>query len=647
MWLEPAGKRAGRLILIVLMTTHPFGTRAWTCAAASAVLACSAPAHAQSPARPPSFELDPVTVTGSGTPRTLGSEIAATSVLTRGDIERSGARDAVAVLNLLGTVHVEQQGGPGTLAALRIRGADSRDTLVLVDGVPLTDVTSGQALVQQIPADMIERIEVVRGNLSALYGANATGGVVQIFTRRAEAGRLAASLDAGGGSRRTRFFGAALGGGSREVRARLGIGAERTRGFSAGDPAISPIANPDRDGNERRHATLALDAEPAAGHAVGLDVRHIDGRVEYDSTEAFSAPTDTHEQHLVQNGVTLRGRHAVGEGWALAWRAGRADERRRDAVESAFGAVEFGSDLHARLAAVELSGTLVPGWRAQLGVERLRQSTDNPTYLRNARDTDVLRAGSTYDAGWGALQANVRHDRTSDFGSATTGLVGATLKLGGGLSAVANAATSFTPPTLDFLFFDCAPFPACSNPALRPEKARNAELGLQWQDAATWMRVTAFHVRTTDKIETDANFLPSNVARARNRGVELAWRVVRDAWRLAGEATWQDPVNDRDGTRLLRRPRQQLAVRLDRDIGPWSLGAGLRAIGDRPDRLAGEDVRVPGHAVVDASARWRLAPQWSLQGTLENAFDRRYQPSAGNRGRPRGVFLSAQWQPLP
>src|SRR5947207_2562960 len=84
-------------------------------------------AHAQSPA----FELDPITVTGSGTPRSLGSQIAATSVVTRGDIERAGARDAVQVLQLLGTVQVEQQGGPGTLAGMRIRGADVRDTLVL------------------------------------------------------------------------------------------------------------------------------------------------------------------------------------------------------------------------------------------------------------------------------------------------------------------------------------------------------------------------------------------------------------------------------------------------------------------------------------------------------------------------------------
>jgi len=621
------------------MNSKVLGARpAWFAAA----FAFAPVAHAQSP----SFELDPVTVTGSGTPRTLGSEIAATSVLTRGDIERAGARDAVQVLQLLGTVQVEQQGGPGTLAALRIRGADSRDTLVLVDGVPLTDVTSGQALIQQIPADMIERVEVVRGNLSALYGANATGGVVQIFTRRAVAGRPAATVDASLGSRNTRALSASVAAGSDTLRARLGVGTERTDGFSAADPAIAPNANPDRDGNKRQHATLAVDAEPAAGHHIGLDLRHVDGTVQYDSTSSFSAPTDTHEQHLVQVGATLRGQHAIAPDWTLAWRWGRSDERRNDSGTTSFGAFAFGNKIHNRVTAVELNGAPAGGWRAQFGVERLAQSTDIPTYTRNTRDTDVLRAGTTYDAGWGSLQADVRHDKTSDFGVATTGLVGAKVNLGGGLAGIANVATSFTPPTLDFLFFDCSPFPACSNPNLRPEKARNVEAGLQWQGAATLVRATLFTVRYRDKIATDANFFPQNLASAKNKGLELAARAVLQSWRLSGEATVQDPVDDTTGETLIRRAKQQLALRADYETGPWSAGTGVRYVGHRPDRLNGVDVRLPGYAVVDASARWIVSPGWSLQATLENLFDRHYQPSAGYNGRPRGVFVSAQWQPL-
>lgn len=620
-----------------------------------AVTSCVVSLHAGvAHAQVPPFELEPVTVTGSGTPRTLGSEIAATSVLTRGDIERSGARDAVSVLNLLGTALVEQQGGPGTLASVRIRGADTRDTLVLIDGVPLTDVTSGQALIQQIPADLIDRVEVVRGNLSALYGANATGGVIQIFTRRGTSDGLAAALDAGVGSRATRALNASVAGGSASLRARLGIGTERTDGFSAAHAATS---NPDNDGNKRNHLSLAVDSQFAPGHSIALDLRRVDGTVQYDSTASFSAPTDTHQQHLVQTGAALRGTHALQPGWTMAWRFGQSDEKRTDSGTSSFGPFEFGNEIHNRVLAADLTGQLSAHWKAQAGIERMSQSTDIPTYTRQSRDTDVLRAGSTYDAPWGSLQANVRHDKTTDFGSTTTGLLGGKLALGNGLSATASLSTSFTPPTLDFLFFDCRPFSVCNNPDLKPETARNVEAGLQWEDARTLLRATVFTVRYKDKIANalrDPNdplsdFIPQNIDRAKNEGLELALRTTMGSWHLIGEATFQNPVNQDTGERLIRRTRQQLALRADYQDARWQAGAGLRYVGDRRDIdssvFPAQAVTLQSYTVVDASAQWTVTPQWSLRASIENLFDRRYEPTAGYNGRPRGLFVGLSWKP--
>jgi vitamin B12 transporter len=598
----------------------------------------------------PTFELHPVTVTGSGTPRTLGSEIAATSVLTRGDIERSGARDVVSVLNLLGTALVEQQGGSGAVAAVRIRGAYARDTLVLIDGVPLTDVTSGQASLSQIPADLIDRIEVVRGNLSALYGANATGGVIQIFTRRGVDGAWDAQVQAGVGSRATRSLSASVAGGSEALRARLNVGAERTRGFSAANPAIAPTANPDADGNSRHHAALAVDSQIAPGHRIGLDLRRGDGTVDYDSTSSFSAPTDTHSQHLVQKGATLRGQHALHPDWALVWRWAQADEERTDNSQTAFGPSMFSNVLHNRIVGADLNGSLGTGWTAQLGVESLRQSTDAATYTRQSRDTHTVRLGSNYDASWGGVQANIRHDKTSDFGSATSGLLGGKLNLPAGFSGIAMLSTSFTPPSLDFLFYDCTPFGfVCSNPSLTPEKARNLEAGIQWESAGTLVRATAFAVRYRDKIanalidpsDPSSGFLPKNVNRASNNGVEVALRTTVGAWSLAGEATLQNPVDDGTGQRLVRRSREQFALRADYQAVRWHAGAALRHVGNRID--SGMQT-LPSYTIVDASAHWVLTPEWTLQASMENLFDRQYQPTAGYNGRPRALFVGVAWQ---
>jgi vitamin B12 transporter len=602
---------------------------------AAASLVFTGAAHGQAP----QFELTPVTVTGTGTPRTLGSEIAATSVLTRADIERAGARDAVQVLQMLGTALVEQQGGAGTLAAVRVRGADARDTLVLVDGLPLNDVTTGQPLFQQIPADLIERVEVVRGNLSALYGANATGGVIQIFTRRGPASGATAQVEGGLGSRGTRAWSASAGVNAGLVRARWGAGFERTEGFSAGNTAN---ANPDADGNHRKHAWLALDAQLAQGHEFAVDLRHVDGRAEYDDPQ-FGLSTDTHQQRELQTAVAVRASHALGgDAVKLAWRLGDSRQSRRDTVVSQFGGVRDNT-LHNKTGAVELSVSTPTGLVALAAVERLVQSTTSASYTQRGRDTDVVRAGVIYDGAWFSMQANLRHDRTSDFGSATTGLLGARFAVGGGWSAVTSASTSFTPPTLDFLFFDCSPF-TCSNPDLQPEKARNVDAGVQWENSSTLLRATAFTARYKDKIVNDANFVPRNMGRAKNDGLELTARQAMGTWAWRGEATFQNPRDAGNGARLIRRARRQLALRADYTQPAWHAGGGLRHVGDRLD--TGGRAR-PSYTVVDASAHWTFAPQWSLSASVDNVFDRHYEPVADYNGRPRSLFLGLSWKPQP
>jgi len=434
---------------------------------------------------------------------------------------------------------------------------------------------------------------------------------------------------------------AGLATGNDVVRARIGLGGERTDGFSAANPATAPTANPDDDGNRRHHATLAVDATAAAGHRVSLDLRRVDGKVEYDSTESFSTPTDTHAQHLEQTGASLNGEHALRGDWTLAWRWAESREKRKDNGESAFGPFEFDNSVRNRVLSVELNGSPLAGWRTQVGVERLAQKTDIPSYTRQTRDTEVVRLGAFHEASWGSLQANLRHDKTSDFGDATTGLLGGKLKLAQGLSAFASASTGFTPPTLDFLFFDCAPF-VCSNPDLRPEESRNAELALQWQDARTLARATAFAARYRDKIANDENFVPRNLNRVKNQGLELSVRHAVADWTFLGEAAFQNPVDETTGERLIRRAKQQFSLRADYQQPRWHAGAGVRYVGARRDN---GDLEAGAYTVVDLSGHLTLAPQWTLQATVDNLFDRHYEPTIGYNGRPRWLFVGVSWTP--
>ncbi len=598
--------------------------------AASALLAAAGAAAQDTPT---------VVVTGSVLARTVGTELAAASVLTRSDLERAGVRDLVAALGLLGTAVPEQLGGPGTQAALRLRGADTRDTLVLIDGVPITDVTSGQASIASIAIDDIERIEVVRGNLSALHGGNATGGVLQIFTRRGRSG-ADATVHAGLGTRATRGAGASLAGGSDVLNARLTLGGERSDGYSAMDPAQLPTANPDADGYRRRFATLVADAAPAPGHHLSFDLRWLDGDVAYDNQ--FGAPADLSEATIDQRGLALRGRHALTPGWSLAWHAGGNDEKRLDTSIDAFGTSTFGNRLHNRTAMVEATGTLAGTLALKAAAERLRQWTDNTTYLRRDRTTDTLRIGLQQDGEGGGWQLAWRRDDSSDFGAATTWLAGGRLQLTPAWSVLGTASTSYTPPTLDFLYFDCSPFGfVCSNPDLRPERGRSVELGVQWQQAASRLRATLFHARFRDKIAGDAGFVPQNLARTRNQGLELVGQTQWAGWRAGGELLWQDPEDVDTGERLLRRARVQASLRVGRDVGAFGVDAVVRHVGRRPDA----DAVLPAATVLGLNATWRFAKGWVAAATLDNVFDRDEVPAYGYNGRPRSVFVRVAWQP--
>jgi vitamin B12 transporter len=324
----------------------------------------------------------------------------------------------------------------------------------------------------------------------------------------------------------------------------------------------------------------------------------------------------------------------------LNWRADNSAETRHDSVFSTNGDYVFGNALHQHglMAQVDLQPDV--GVTLQAAVEQQTQSSDNPAYLRNRRRTETLRSGAAWDIGAWSLQANLRADKTGDFGAARTYLVGASRDLGGGWRWLGSLATSFTPPTLDFLFYDCSPYSVCSNPGLRPERARNAETGLQWQSTTTLLRATAFAARYRDKIANDVNFVPQNIGRARNQGVEFAAQGHWGAWRLRGEATLQDPIDETSASRLIRRAREQATLRADYDGADWSAGATLRHVGDRIDGVQ----RLAAYQVVDLSANCRVSAPWQIQVRVDNLFDQAWQPAAGYNGTPRGLYVGLVWR---
>ena len=596
-----------------------FARAAWPFA-----LVLALPAHAQSPT------LQPVVVSASRTQQRVQDALPATTLITRQQIEQAQTPDLPTLLRSVAGVEITQSGGAGTVSSAFLRGAESRHTLVLIDGVPVNNLNFGTASLEHLPLADVERIEVVRGNVSSLYGSAAVGGVIQIFTRQPETTpRFGASVQAG-----SRHYGQA--GASGSVKLPSGTGLRATvealhdGGFNSIRQDQRPGTNPDRDPYRRQAASIAITQDLGRDQSVGLALRDAQGRTAYDSQ--FGPPEQPDVSRFRESGATLTGDFRLGD---LRLRALAA--RSEDALDAGITAFPFFFRSRSDSAQLGLDWELRAGHHLTGGLEHSRQRLASDTaYNQSARTLQSARVGYTLDGERHQLQLNLRQDRYSDFGAATTWLAAYGWRLTDAWRLSASASTGFTAPTFNDLYF-----PFGGNAALRPERVRSAEVGLQYAVAGHELRATLFQNRFEDLIASDLFFNRMNIGRARTRGVELSYqgRVLDTDVRAA--LTSQDPTNLDTGARLPRRAATLAQLSLQREVQAWQWGANLRYSGARAD----PPFRLGAYAVLDLTAGYKLSPQLRLLGRIENLFDRDYQTVHGYRQAGRGIFVGLAWQP--
>jgi vitamin B12 transporter len=617
--------------------------------AALSGLVAGAPVHAQTPAAGP--VLSPVVVTATRFDQPLADALPFTTVLTREDIERSQALDVPALLQREAGLAFANNGGRGKATSVFLRGASTRQVLVLLDGVPLNrQDASGAVSLEHVMLDAVERIEVVRGNVSALYGSAAIGGVIQIFTRRA-GDTPRASVLVEGGSEDSRRASVAADGRLGATSLAGGVSVDTTDGHSALDPEQVPGANPDRDGYLNRSAWASVAHRFAPEQTLALRMHHSDGRFDWDS--AFGAPSDVHRGRTVLDSLALTADNRYTDDWRGVITLSQVRDDNRNHVTGDFGYRDRYVS-RTRLLGWSHKVALNADWAATAGLERQHQEVDvddgfGGRYDRS-RDVDAAYAGVEGRAGAHTLQLNLRRDRVEDVGGKTTGLLGYGLHLNADWKLTASVSTAFNAPPLGYLH---APF--FGNPALEPERARSAELGVQYaprdaggQPSSTLLRATLFRSRIRDELEFDfASSRFENIGRTRNRGLEVAaqLRAAGIDWRAG--LTWQDPRNEETGARLLRRAKRFGTLGASRELGAWEWGADVRASAPRDDvGPGGTSVKLGGYTLLDLRARWRFAPGWQLHARLENATDRDWQTVYGYPQAGRAAFVGVQWQPL-
>lgn len=587
-------------------------------------------------------QLQPLLVTASRTTQTASQALAAVTVITRSQIEQQQASSVPEVLRNVPGVTLANNGGPGKSTSLFLRGTESDHVLVLIDGMQIGSATTGTAALQDLPLELIERIEVVRGPRSSLYGSEAIGGVIQIFTRRDGGAGLRPFLSLGTGTHDSHSGSAGLSGRSGQSWFNLGVTSSDTDGINV-KSAGSRGYEDDSDGY--RNLSVALRAGHRFSNGLELDATLLqaDSHNDYDSvnsrrTSGFHAHADG-EQKV----AGLRARFSPFDSWQVSLQAGRSEDK-SDTYQD--GAFDSRFDTRRDSLSWQNEIELAEGHALLAGIDHQREEINGTTaYAEDSRENDGYFLQYLGGAGRHDWQLAVRRDDNQQFGDHETGSLAYGYALTESLRGYVSYGSAFKAPTFNELYY-----PGYGNAELDAETSRSLEAGLQGQQGWGQWEVAAFRTAIDNLIAYDASrSAPNNIDQALIKGVELSATGQWLGFDLSGNLTWQQPKSHsggaNDGNELARRAGQILNLALDRRFERLSLGASLHAEGQRYDDLA-NSTELAGFATLDLRAEYLLDDEWRVQAKVSNLLDADYETAAGYIQPGQAVQLTVRYQAL-
>lgn len=583
--------------------------------------------------------LDPIVVTARRGAQALADAIPQTTSFDRSDIEDSTATDLPGLLSLAPGAQIVRNGGPGSNATLMLRGGSATQSLVLIDGVRVDSVSLAQAQIAQLPLSQIDRVEVVNGDVSALYGSGAMGGVVQIFTKDGGNHPPRFHFSLGYGSYHTQTQEAGVEGAlDKEGKTTFSFDVSRFKndGFSSIDPALAPNANPNANGYLNETVSAMVRHRFSDKWDAGVRFFQSNGNSSFDN--AFGVPTDVNNLYTKVREASVFANGKLTDWWTTHFTVAEGDDR---SIVKTNGVYNSRFDTDNRQYTWQNDFKLAPAHTLQLGYEHLDQSLESDAFVAPARRVDSVFAGYSGRFGASRIQANVRRDQYSDFGGANTYYLGYGYDITEHWSATASYASAFRAPSFDDLYY-----PGSGNPAIKPERSHAVEAALQYaSDALGVARLTAFQTNYRDLInyvptQGGLYFVAQNVGRAKVQGIEASWRGRVGKTDVRAAVTVQNPVDEDANVDLNRRARHFASFAANRSIGAWRVGGEWIVSGARND--SGNPLG--GYGVMNLSARYRITKAWYVAAQIDNLFDKHYELAYTYNTPRRSAFITLGWQ---
>lgn len=575
-----------------------------------------------------------IAVTATRTPQPLSTTLDSVSVISRAEIEASGATDLAQLLRIFANSDIRTTGGAGQPAGLFLRGTNSTHTLFLVDGLRVNSATLGSTSFEAIPPDLIEHIEIVKGPMSGLYGSDAIGGVVQIFTRGEQKPVLRATAAAGSDSAGRVSAGFSVQDGPALLDAAFGH--RRIKDISTTRASVAfGIHDPDRDTHEVTHGNLRAAYTFRNGETLSLSAFQSDAKTDFDS-----GPGGANRNQQKLSGYQLESKNELSPGWKSHVRVGRGEDE-----------LTFSGSFTGRFRTVQDQVAWINELRTirgfmTVGLEvRKEKVSGTDTYVVSERETKSVFTGYLERLGDQQVEFSLRRDEEDQFGARSTGSFTYGFWLSPALRIFAKGGRAFRAPSFADLYLPDDPmFGPSSNPLLKPERSNSGEVGVQWKSGAQAINVTAFENRIDDLVSFVFGSGPQNIRRAKIRGMEAEVATQVMGANIRASVTVQRPLDEDTGMRLRSRARQFGSVHVDRAWGKWSAGMSVIATGERFDSANEAPAsRMGGYATVDANIRYRVDPRWSVAFGVNNLGDKRYELAQGYNTPGRQALLTVSF----
>ena len=603
------------------------------------------------PEREDALKLPQTLISGNRQVQTRSDSSSANSVFTRDDIDRLQPTSLTDLLGRVPGVQIARSGGRGGLPGIYIRGTKSAQSLVLVDGQRMANATSADSNLQYLNIDQIERVEVLRGSRSVIYGSDAIGGVIQVFTRRgadqAPQLRVRSAVGSYGSSQNS----VGISGGDALTRFNLSTSLEETAGVNRTHESFP--SDSDHDAYRNKSLSLNLSHTLSDDIEVGLSALKNTGKTELDNGFGRWDPktSSVSGQQLYSDfdisSVSSFIDAQLTERWNSRLELGHSEnrEKTRDKLSpdiASFNTYRDSLNWQNNLTLTDQHSLIVG---ADAYEDRVRSST---VFDEDSRWNRAAFIQHRFQGDYFSTELGLRHDQNQQFGNQNTWSASLTVPLNASNDVLLSYSEGFRAPTFNDLYY-----PQFGNPRLKPEHSKSYEL--QWRSQLSEdsrLETSLYRTDIRDAIVADADFIQQNIGAARVTGFESALHQQWFGWQSSLGIAIIDPRDRESGHTLGRRARRTLSLDLDRQFDRLGVGASWQAVSSS---FNDEDNTQPiaGYGLLGLRGNWQASPQVRLDLKVDNLLDKTFTRALysfdgsyyGYREERRSVQLAVTWTP--